>query len=42
MDLGEIGWSGFNWLRIGTGSCEHGDEPWDSGATELELVKATK
>jgi hypothetical protein len=35
MDLREIGfegvrvWTGFTWLRIGTGggSCEHGDEP---------------
>jgi hypothetical protein len=30
-------WSGFTWLRIGilAGSCEFGDEPSGSGATEL-------
>jgi hypothetical protein len=30
-------WSGFIWLRIGTGGgcCEQGDEPAGSGATEL-------
>jgi hypothetical protein len=26
--------SGFSWLRIGTSSCEHGDEPSGSGVTE--------
>jgi hypothetical protein len=42
MNLWEIGlggvWSGFTWLRIGTGGagcCECGDEPSGSGATEL-------
>jgi hypothetical protein len=31
------GGGGFTWLRIGTvgGSCEYGDEPSVSGATEL-------
>jgi hypothetical protein len=30
-------WIGSSWLRIGTGggSCEYGDEPPDSDATEL-------
>jgi hypothetical protein len=30
-------WSGFSWPRIRTdvGSCERGDEPSGSGATEL-------
>jgi hypothetical protein len=28
-------WSGFTWLRIGTGSCECGDELMGSGTTEL-------
>jgi hypothetical protein len=28
-------WSGFSWLRTGTGSGEHGDEPSGSGTTEL-------
>jgi hypothetical protein len=41
MDLRNIvwgdPWSGFTWLRIGTGGglCEHCDEPSDSNATEL-------
>jgi hypothetical protein len=42
MDLREIGWwrgvlSRYTWLSIGNadGSCECGDEPSDSGATEL-------
>jgi hypothetical protein len=40
MNLREIGWgvwSGFTWFRIGflAGSCECGDEPSGSGATEL-------
>jgi hypothetical protein len=32
-------WSRFTWLMIGTGggSCEHGDEPFSSGATELVI-----
>jgi hypothetical protein len=36
MVLGEV-WSGSNWLRIGAGggSCEYGDEPAGSGATDL-------
>jgi hypothetical protein len=31
------GWSGFNWLKIGTGGgyTEDGDEPSGSGATEV-------
>jgi hypothetical protein len=40
MDLRETDWGvwiGSSWLRIGTGgsSCEYGDEPPDSDATEL-------
>jgi hypothetical protein len=40
-DLRKIGlgvWSGFSWLRIGTGGagcCEYGDEPAGSGAREI-------
>jgi hypothetical protein len=26
-------WTGSNWLRIGTSSCEHGDEP--SGSLKI-------
>jgi hypothetical protein len=29
------GASGSNWLRIGIGSCEYGDESSGSGTTEL-------
>jgi hypothetical protein len=42
MDRGEIGkflWGGFSWFRIGVGGgllC--GDEPTESGATELSYV----
>jgi hypothetical protein len=40
MELGYIGcsvWKVFTWLRIGTGGgcCECGDEPPDSGPTDL-------
>jgi hypothetical protein len=28
-------WIGFDWLRIRTGSCDFGDEPSGSCATEL-------
>jgi hypothetical protein len=33
------GWSGFNWLKTGTGGscCEHGDEPLGSDAKWLVI-----
>jgi hypothetical protein len=45
MDLREIGWrvwSWLNWLRIATGggSCEYGDEPSRSSATELYIFQS--
>jgi hypothetical protein len=37
MDLREIGWGSVDWigLRLVVGSCDYGDEPSGSGATEL-------
>jgi hypothetical protein len=34
MDLREIGWASVEWIQL-AGSCEYGDEPEDSGATDL-------
>jgi hypothetical protein len=34
MDLREIGWGGVEWIHL-VGSCECGDEPSGSGATEF-------
>jgi hypothetical protein len=34
MDPMEIGWGSVEWIQI-AGSCEYGDEPSGSGATEL-------
>jgi len=32
IDLKEIGWTGFQWVRAGSvaSSCEHGNELWSS------------
>jgi hypothetical protein len=40
MDLREIGWRAVEWIHLAqnrpvAGCCECGDEPSDSGATEL-------
>jgi hypothetical protein len=40
MDLREIGWGSVDWIQLAqegpvAGSCEYGDEPSGSGATEL-------
>jgi hypothetical protein len=37
MDLREIGWGSVDWigLRLVVGSCDYGEEPSGSGATEL-------
>jgi hypothetical protein len=34
MDPMEIGWRSVEWIQI-AGSCEYGDDPSGSGATEL-------
>jgi hypothetical protein len=37
MDLRKIGWGSVDWIQLApaAGSCEYGDEPSGSGATEL-------
>jgi hypothetical protein len=39
MDLREIGWGSVDWIQLAQdrdrGSCEYGDEPSGSGATDL-------
>jgi hypothetical protein len=43
MDLREIGWGSVDWIQLAqdrnpvAASCEYGDEPLGSGATELVM-----
>jgi hypothetical protein len=45
MDLGEIGWTGMEWIQLAqdrglvVGSCEHSDELLGSGTTELGSIQ---